>query len=158
MDADTDGLGYPRVSGVHSARHPLWHPIIDSVSRSTALLPGVLDGSRFNGSRLWNRSVFRVGDLLQPVRGVGSSSKAHSRERWSLRKASRLQMVTLSQPATDSQLLALASTWPTLASTEAIHVAHELNTCSGEILTVDLPQAIGLTGRHIDPTFNQMRR
>ena len=60
MDAYTGGLGYPRVRGVHPARHPLWHPIIDSVSRSTALLPGVLDGSRFNGARLWNRSVFMI--------------------------------------------------------------------------------------------------
>ena len=58
MDVDTGGLGDPRVRGVHPARHPLWHPIIDSVSRSTDLLPGVLDGSRFNGARLWNRSVF----------------------------------------------------------------------------------------------------
>ena len=80
MAPETGGLGYPRVSGVHSARHPLWHPIIGSVSRSTALLPGVLDGSRFNGSRLWNRSVFRVGDLLQPVRGVGSSQTETYRE------------------------------------------------------------------------------
>ena len=66
---------------------------------------------------------------LQPVRGPIVSSKAYRRERSSIRKASRLQMVTLSQPATDSQLLALASTWPTLASTEAL-------------LTVELPQAV----------------
>ena len=65
-----------------------------------------------------------------PVRGVGFPSIGSFRERWSLRKASRLQMVTLSQPATDSQLLALASTWPTLASTEAL------------ILPVELPQAV----------------
>ena len=56
MDVDTGGLGYPRGRCVPSARHP----IIDSVSRSTALLPGVLDGSRFNGARLWNRSVFMI--------------------------------------------------------------------------------------------------
>ena len=60
MEAYPGGLGYPRGRCVHSARHTLWQPIIDSVSRSTALLPGVLDGSRFNGTRLWNRSVFGV--------------------------------------------------------------------------------------------------
>ena len=43
-----------------------------------------------------------------------------------------MHVVTLSQPATDSQLLALAYTWPTLASNEAL-------------LTVDLPQA----ARHV---------
>ena len=99
-----------------------------------------------------------------PVRGVGSSSIRTFRDRSSLQKASRLQMVTLRQPATtpsllghsfdlpianvlqyevmwltihqsyrssgrDTQLLALASTWPTLASTEAL-------------LTVELPQAV----------------
>ena len=80
IDFGTGGLGYPRVRGVHSARHPLWQPIIDSVSRSTALLPGVLDGSRFNGARLWNRSVFRVGVPLQPVSGPRSSSNAPRRE------------------------------------------------------------------------------
>ena len=61
------------------------------------------------------------------------------------------------QLATSSQLLALASTWPTLASIEVSNVAHEPNS-SGETLTVDIPQAIGLTGRHIDSPFKQMRR
>ena len=60
MGASTGGLGYPRVTHVRSARHRLRQTIIDSVSRSTALLPGVLDGSRFYLSRLWNRSVFSV--------------------------------------------------------------------------------------------------
>ena len=133
IDFGTGGLGYPRVRGVHPVRHRLRPPIIDSVSRSTALLPGVLDGSRFCCSRLWNRSVFRVGDLLQPVRGVGSSSKAHSRERSSLRKSSRLQMVTLSQPATHSFRRGYANTCQFVASTEAIPVANEPNS-SGEIL------------------------
>ena len=80
IGAYTGGLGYPRVTHVRSARHCLWQPIIDSVSRSTALLPGVLDGSRFNGARLWNRSVFRVGVPLQPVSGPRSSSNAPRRE------------------------------------------------------------------------------
>ena len=96
--------------------------------------------------------------LVMTCQRVRSPVSCSWREISSVPKASRLQTVTLSQPATDSQLLALASTWPTLASTEAIPVAHELNTCSGEILTVDLPQAIGLTGRHIDPTFKHTRR
>ena len=63
--ASTGGLGYPRVTHVRSARHPLWQPILDSVSRSTDLLPGVLDGSRFNGARLWNRSVFVFSGFVQ---------------------------------------------------------------------------------------------
>ena len=73
--------------------------------------------------------IYGFRPILQPVRGAMVSSEAYRRERSSIRKASRLQMVTLSQPATDSQLLALASTWPTLASTEAL-------------LTVELPQAV----------------
>ena len=60
--------------------------------------------------------IYGFRPILQPVRGAIVSSEAYRRERSSIRKASRLQMVTLSQPAT---LLALASTWPTLASTEA---------------------------------------
>ena len=64
-----------------------------------------------------------------PGCGAGSSSKAHSRERSVVNPSSQMHVVTLSQPATDSQLLALASTWPTLASTEAL-------------LTVELPQAV----------------
>ena len=64
-----------------------------------------------------------------PGCGAGSSSKAHSRERSVVNPSSQMHVVTLSQPATDSQLLALASTWPTLASNEAL-------------LTVELPQAV----------------
>ena len=60
IGAYTGGLGDPRVSHAHLVRHTRWQPISDSVSRSTALLPGVLDGSRFNGTRLWNRSVFMI--------------------------------------------------------------------------------------------------
>ena len=60
MGASTGGLGYPRVTHVRSALHRLRQPIIDSVSRSTPLLPGVLYCSRFTGARLWNRSVFMV--------------------------------------------------------------------------------------------------
>ena len=80
MGAYSGGLGYPSVTHVRSARHRLRQPIINSVSRSTSLLPGVLYGSRFTGARLWNRSVFRVGDRLQPVRGVGSSQTETYRE------------------------------------------------------------------------------
>ena len=98
------------------------------------------------------------------ISGARASSIRTFRERSSRWKSSRLQMVTLRQPATtpsllghsfdlpianvlqyevmwltihqsyrssgrDTQLLALASTWPTLASTEAL-------------LTVELPQAV----------------
>ena len=52
-------------------------------------------------------------------------------------------MVTLSQPAT---LLALASTWPTLASTEAL------------ISPWNFHKLSGLTGIHTDLTFNHTRR
>ena len=41
MGAYTGGLGYPRVTHVRSVRHRLRQPIIDSVSRSTSLIPGV---------------------------------------------------------------------------------------------------------------------
>ena len=84
---------------------------------------------RVYGIALYLRLDLAFHVMHVPVRGVGFPSIGSFRERWSLRKASRLQMVTLSQLATQSQLLALASTWPTLASTEAF-------------LTVELPQAV----------------
>ena len=147
-------------------RRSLKQPIIDGRSLATSVLPGNLYGRCFSRSRLWNRSVFRVSVQLGiHGSGVRSTSELSFRERSSLRKSSRLQMVTLRQPATtpslrghsfelpiahalqsevmwltthqscrssgrDPKLLALASTWPTLASTEAL------------LLTVELPQAV----------------
>ena len=62
-------------------KHFMRQPIIDSVSRSTALLPGVLDGSRFTGARLWNRSVFSVSvQLGLHGSGAGSASESATRE------------------------------------------------------------------------------
>ena len=107
--------------------HFMRQPSPSGRSCSKPLLHSVLYCPRFSRSRLWNRSVFMV--FVQvgiPVSGVGSASESATREIPSLFWSSRLQMVTLSQPATDSQLLAL---WPTLASTEAL------------LLTVELPPA-----------------
>ena len=60
MASDTGGPCSPLVTNVRPVRHRLRPPIIDSVSRSTPLLPGVRYCSRFTGARLWNRSVFMV--------------------------------------------------------------------------------------------------
>ena len=162
MASDTGGPCSSRVTHVRPAQQSLRQPIIGGVSRSISVLPGNLYDRCFWRSRLWNRSVFMV--FVQVgirISGARASSIRTFRERSSRWKSSRLQMVTLRQPATtpsllghsfdlpianvlqyevmwltihqsyrssgrDTQLLALASTWPTLASTEAL-------------LTVDLP-------------------
>ena len=71
MEAYPGGPCSPLVTNVRPVRHRLRQPIIDSVSRSTALLPGVLDGSRFTGARLWNRSVFSGYVQAQQYRDAG---------------------------------------------------------------------------------------
>ena len=61
--------------------------------------------------------------MYAPVSGAVSPSITSFRERSSLRKSSRLQMVTLSQPATHSFRRGYANTRQYVASTEAILVA-----------------------------------
>ena len=61
--------------------------------------------------------------MYAPVSGAGSTSIRTFRERSSLWKSSRLQMVTLSQPATHPFRRGYANTCQSVASTEAIPVA-----------------------------------
>ena len=99
---------------------------------------------RVYGIALYLRLALAFQVMRVPVRGVGLPSIGSFRERWSLRKASRLQMVTLSQPATHPFRRGYANTCQSpylpVDSTEAIPVANEPKS-SGETLTVDIPQA-----------------
>ena len=72
-----------------------------------------------------------------PVSGPISSCTTLWRERSVVNPSSQMHVVTLSQPATHSFRHGYANTCQYVASTEAILVAER----SGEILTVDLPQA-----------------
>ena len=127
MASDTGGPSSSRVRHVHPVRRSLKLPNASGRSCATPLLPGHPSGLCVSLARLWNRSVFsvlvQVANLYAPVRGVGLPSIGSFRERWSLRKASRLQMVTLSQPATHSFRRGYANTRQYVASTEAILVA-----------------------------------
>ena len=60
MEAYPGGPCSSRVRHVHPVQQPWRPPISNSVARPTPLLPGVQDYSRFFGSRLWNRSVFKI--------------------------------------------------------------------------------------------------
>ena len=116
-----------------------------------------------------------------PVRGVGSSSIRTFRERSSLQKASRLQMVTLRQPATTPSLLGHSFNLPIATALQSevmwLTIHQSYRSRLGEILNYWpwLPPGLlwlqlkrfspwnfhklsGLTGIHIDSPFKQMRR
>ena len=182
MEAYPGGPCSSRVRHVHPVRRSLKQPIIDDRSLATPVLPGNLYGRCFSCSRLWNRSVFMVFvQVVIPVSGPRLPPTETWREISSVPKSSRLQMVTLSQPATHPFRRGYAHPCQAVASAELIPVVYSkslvwltlLHRGSSTTLLALLAyywlqlkrfspwtfhKLSGLTGLHIDSPFKQMRR